>query len=93
MGITTLLFRCQNKIAEESFKSAFPVFITIMVINTPKVWDSRKYTPFNFFDITITINVFVTKVKTHEDNSVHKLRIYSKLEWLGLNSNQAGNGV
>jgi len=75
----TLLFRCQNKIAEESFKIAFPVFITITVISTPKVQDSRKYTPFILFIIAISINVFAAKVKTHEDNSMHKLRIYPSL--------------
>jgi len=80
----TLLFRYQNKIVEKSFKIAFSVFITITVISTLKVRDSRKHTPFNFFVIAISINIFGAKVKIHEDNSMHKLRIYSKSEWLEL---------
>jgi len=82
-----------EQIAEKSFNIAFLVFITIMVINTPKVWDSRKDIPFNFFVIIISINIFAAKVKPYEDNSVHMLRIYLKPEWFGLDSNQAGNGV
>jgi len=76
--IMALLFRCQNKIAEKTSRLLSLVFPIITVISTPKVRDIHKHTPFNFFSITISINVFTAKVKTHKDNSMHKLRIYPK---------------
>ena len=79
LGIEALLIRCQIKITEESFKIPFPIFITITVISTPKVRNNHKHTPLNSFVITISINVFVAKVKTHENSSVHNLRITPSL--------------
>jgi len=74
LGIATLLFRYQNKIAKESFKIAFPLLIPILIIRTPKTQDNCIHITFNFLFITISMYVSATKAKVHDENSVHKDR-------------------
>jgi len=74
LGVAALLFRCQNKITEESLKITFSLLILITIMRTPKTWDNRIHIPFNFLFITINIYVSIIKVKAYDENSVHKFR-------------------
>ena len=70
LGIATLLFKCQNKLTDESFKIAFPLLIPIMIIRTLKIWESRIHIPFHF--LFITISMYISTTKAHGEISVHK---------------------
>ena len=67
-----------GKITEELFKIIFSLLIPIMIIRNPKIRESRIHIPFNFLVITISTYISITKVKSHEENSVTKLRNYHK---------------
>jgi len=58
LGITTLLLWCQEEITEKIFKMIFSLFISVTIIWTPKIRDSRIHIPFNFLIITISIYIF-----------------------------------
>ena len=43
----------------------FPLFVSITIMRTPKIWDSSIYISFHFILISISIYITSTKVKSH----------------------------
>jgi len=72
LDIVALLLKYQREISEDVFKLVLSLFIPIMIIRTPQIGESYIHVPFNFIFITINMYEFITKVKLHEINSVHK---------------------